>query len=1293
MIDDQGQILAFGIPSLDELLGHPNAKDYNPEQFGIILESKKESTSLCLIGPDGTGKSVLAMHLASNYASQATDSEDKTSQTRILYVSTDLSYARAKATWENFALDDPKGRIEAVRNIIPPGRARTPFPRIGGGKGELEVALEAYHPLLLKEEDGTKPLTLYMTESPRSTEQPDKHRVAFIDLEANTAGDDWGLINRLLAALDKPEVAEETKKTKSRHLLIIDAVEGLETLGGQRDAFGHQRKRRSRIAQILRAAQGKCHVVFVVEEPREHERLPESFVSDAVIRLRVVHERDYDRRAIEIEKLRGQAYVRGQHDCLIRRGAGSKTGDQPNADHPDFEVVGKLKAYFQVMHSLQYLSREIMEKQSLNQDHATPDPRTYIAGKQPPGVCGFGIRYLDEMIGNKATNEYEGLAPYNDWSGLPWGSITSLIGDEGTHKGRLGRAFLAQAFRTTEGAFDADKGVALLLTTRYIDNEELASKFLTHHGEDHQASRADKPLEPEEWEERAKNRKARVELLKPRTFCRRLEIHYLSSAALFWIIHALVQKGLETLLDTEEYKNIKDGEDLARDPKRAHGRVRLVIDDWSGIQDAYPEIKADPLFLPFLIFYLQRQGITTLIIDTQPGRLGHILAHESDRELRALVPHHIYTWHVPFIGVKRVAIAAMPPVDDKKPFVVRELGPYQGSDEELTVDPHFEYYTGFEEDKTPHAVSLRVYLYQGEKDPSPYLKEVDELLHRLYDTGERDGVVRLVPPTGYNLYRDFVYLQGGSALEHSLVLQIDEFWSPEGGKVLSDLTAYLDANTITREGPDLVEDPFRLFQQTVERETAERERAEQAKRESKAQELLERDEAKEKAFATDEPLESSAKIGGKAIVRTTQRRDRFEATKRRDLFELIGHEPGAPASMVKDRIPYTVDFGFLLADQGAWENYRGPFKTKSGKSPGEIWDALAKPGPDKPSITWREMFATCLELKSGQPQASPTEYHAFDVERSTFQSFSCLVLEIWASEIFDERGPEECERILKGGLAELILPEDLGARKALFRAWLLINSVFNVDSFKYDGFQIRPTEPGSDVNPIASRHWYSTASAVVSKARRRDGDGPHLTPIRLPGHYTTRGDWFLGIAEGSRSQRLGERAIDLLSSRRANVTRMQTGIGLPVRGFPTEPSSGSWVDDEFRSIHLRRYGDTDFPDGRPMRLHEFWELGGSPSMKCFDKEYEKKGKVNNYYWLKRSQLRDYDRHMRIWSKWLIHTLREMTAGAGRDEGKKGMAWLVDYDDFSKQKNGQPSKEFERLCDVLAQALDRSTLST
>src|SRR5258708_19135974 len=82
------KFLRFGIPTLDELIGQfkvksedkdhiffgidfspDDALDSNPAATGVKLDGARrpDSTSICVIGPDGTGKSVFGMHLASRY--------------------------------------------------------------------------------------------------------------------------------------------------------------------------------------------------------------------------------------------------------------------------------------------------------------------------------------------------------------------------------------------------------------------------------------------------------------------------------------------------------------------------------------------------------------------------------------------------------------------------------------------------------------------------------------------------------------------------------------------------------------------------------------------------------------------------------------------------------------------------------------------------------------------------------------------------------------------------------------------------------------------------------------------------------------------------------------------------------------------------------------------------------------------------------------------------------------------------------------------------------------------------
>ena len=114
------EVLQFGIPSFDRLFGRPSVRDfveksYTYDAYGIQLAAK-QSTSLSLIGPDGTGKSVFGLHLAAQYIASFDDGQ-KTRDPgeirwcpRVLYISTDLKHPVAEVMWQNFGLNKPNQR-------------------------------------------------------------------------------------------------------------------------------------------------------------------------------------------------------------------------------------------------------------------------------------------------------------------------------------------------------------------------------------------------------------------------------------------------------------------------------------------------------------------------------------------------------------------------------------------------------------------------------------------------------------------------------------------------------------------------------------------------------------------------------------------------------------------------------------------------------------------------------------------------------------------------------------------------------------------------------------------------------------------------------------------------------------------------------------------------------------------------------------------------------------------------------------------------------------------------------
>lgn len=305
----------FGIDELDSLITGESRDD-------DLLLNEDGPWSAAIVGPDGCGKSVLALHLCSEYRSASAQCVNSKG-VAVLYVSTDLSASQASRQWHSFGLCLPKTRKNAISRAywrLPVHYSERPLPVVELDSGLVQLASKS-----LEEPSALEEYLLSLTENGANHAD-----VAFIDLQRDTAGDDWHFVNQLIGMLPK-----RGKGDSPKHLVIIDAVEGLEAFVGRTDSFGQKRTRRSRVAQILRMANRVgAHVVFVVEEPKKFAKLPEQFVTDLVIRLHVQEERDYQQRAIEIEKCRSSAHGRGLHELSIRSGKGTFTGSVCHADDP-----------------------------------------------------------------------------------------------------------------------------------------------------------------------------------------------------------------------------------------------------------------------------------------------------------------------------------------------------------------------------------------------------------------------------------------------------------------------------------------------------------------------------------------------------------------------------------------------------------------------------------------------------------------------------------------------------------------------------------------------------------------------------------------------------------------------------------------------------------------------------------------------------------------------------------------------------------------------------------------------
>lgn len=333
---------------------------------------------------------------------------------------------------------------------------------------------------------------------------------------------------------------------------------------------------------------------------------------------------------------------------------------------------------------------------------------------------------------------------------------------------------------------------------------------------------------------------------------------------------------------------------------------------------------------------------------------------------------------------------------------------------------------------------------------------------------------------------------------------------------------------------------------------------------------------------------------------------------------------------------------------------------------------------------------------------------ALDLAIVSPQSFSCLVLEIWASEIYDKLCANQLEEANEfvGKMSErkwqpsqdsgLIdwLSEGEGANQSLnviyqkeprmlkrhslelYKTWLLLVEVLDLSKFvePTSAFDIKTRE--ADPSAVAARHWYKTASKFEENFSPLDP----VVPVRLPGRFTIRGDWFLAVAGGSRSGRLADRALDLLSSQRANLDRLQLGLGLPTRRIVNE--------DEYQ--HLRTKLLAPSPDDeRSVTYANLLRISGRSIS-----DSDKLG-VGDFFWLWRSGLGYYHRQGRILDKWLKRMLLWWERLRYKEKNNWRSGFEV-YDLLIKQEFHEVSKleswqNFPKLCDFLIAELRQATL--
>ncbi len=1139
-----GSVLRFGIPSLDALWTPPD-----DGASGIVIHDPNEATSLCIVGADGSGKTVLGLHLAARYVADC-HHRDAEALPYVIYAASDLSYGTTKTMWTNFDLYHPNSS-EVCRCRWADWM----------DWDSVHVGLRHCSPLA-PSEDPVEALPGVMSAGKVKAD------VLFLDLASNTAGDDWAYLTRLLASLPKPA------PDQPRHLLVLDSVEGLEALTGQWDAHGEVRDRRSRLAQLLRAGSDRCHVALLLEEMEPGRRTPEQFVTDTVIHLSMQPIGDFLQRTIEIEKSRGTAHVRGRHPYVVRDGKGSSSDGQPNPDNPERLIAcadGVEQGYRSHFHVHQTLH-------GLDPDHASLDNE---AGQ----VAQFGIPYLDELMGSTKS-------PASGEGSVPAGTMTAVIGDEGTYKARLGAAFMAGALRA-----GSPNDVAILITTQPVTRADLFHQLAGHLG-----------------------RAALTEDEQSRVLLRHLGTHHFSAETLYHLIREMIVAGVRRASTADDLFHAALGsEDRDTKIRRTAGHVRLYLDDLGRIINDYPAVAKEPLFVPCLHRLIREYRVQALITDTQPGNPNPASREERDRVLRSLASRVIYTWHVPFMGESRVALAVVPPADGDHAAVIRELrvrapeealptenSPWSGR---LWVDPHFEVYSGLDKaEPYPEHMGVDVHLFTEAANDHAYYTGLRRWLQQAVpcDTPSR---VDADEASTYDSLRDLINACSGLRRNRGLVVQVDEFWALSASKMV-DLSDYLEGRPADGRPADPME------------------------------------------AEAEDPLGLWRTPDGDRI----RRLDHFEPEQ----VQRLQSDQGPVL-----KIPYSWDFGLIMCHAAAWERAAKLRFTPGRRMQPErmtVGALLGKLGSGAERVTWRAFLRACQVVADAQPHNSVDR--AFEVSMTAPETYSCLVLELWLSEI----------QLAGGTLAGQVpsLPRLLRDRhRELLLALVLLGSVLDIETLPSRGLTFESTRVTGEA--VASRHWYGTACAMPRSGRIDD----LFVPYRLPGSYVTRGDWYLAVPRATRSRRLSMRALDVLLSRRANAERLQHGVGLPVRKLADSISGQSGVEDLWTPLYrvdARRANRLE-----PLSYHDLARLA-APSSPC----------ATTLIW--RSRIPGYDAHNRTWSKWLCRQRETWSEFASEAQGKStsGTGFGL-YDAIENQESTTEyaalAASFQTRCEFIAASLE------
>jgi KaiC/GvpD/RAD55 family RecA-like ATPase len=693
----------------------------------LLSRRNPQHRILTVAGGPGTGKSLLCLHAAAEYLRSHADAS-------VIYISTDYTSEQAEDSLKNFALDKPKKRLDALKKAYYIDPNYQPAMNTSINFRKAAISDEAQRIKVLMEKRNT---------------------IVYLDLQTVTVGDEWYFVNSLINY-----VSSNAKPT----LIIVDAVEGLEAFTDGKDGFGEMQSRRSRVHQLVTSVRKSesLALILVIEDEDATFPEPEEFLTDVDIKLSSVEdEAHYLHRYIELVKVRSYPHARGRHELKFCGESGTSTGVVSNVDEPKVVIPGNDGTP---------PLRVIPSLHSWNSNYAaiSADVST------PAQIPSFRLRLIDNLLGRLPSDLK--LPTQTGWS------LTLLVGDPGTCKSQLARAFMAAAIQP-DGEPPANdnylvEGAVIYLTTDLTDRKIAIGQLSDHvahrvYGERYESHQRDPIVDSV----------TQSDLIK----VRRIGARNISSSMFIEIVR-------KHLL-------------WAKSRFNENKPVRLVIDDWRALLETHPALLNDTRLLPTLRDLLMSEQVHALFVCTQSGSPYSEKVESFERSLKDIDSHQLLFWNVPFLGERRIAVTTLRERRSTHSPEIYTIKPRSNGCDAIEVTRELSLFKDIEiGNKQPSRVELDLKLNEANRKRYRYSSKVRRLLSEICPVVERQK----------KYYRDYdsrathpdVFDDQPS--ETSIILEVDEFWSPKH-KGLLNLADYLtgpeDAST---------DDPYASFRSLQE---------------------------------------------------------------------------------------------------------------------------------------------------------------------------------------------------------------------------------------------------------------------------------------------------------------------------------------------------------------------------------------------------------------------------------------------------------------------------------------------